>query len=308
MDVMPGKMRIWMNGRLVDHADATTHVLSHSLHYGLGVFEGIRAYAQPDGRGGIFRLREHMDRLVKSCQIATIEIGYSVDALCEATVKTLRDNNLSDCYIRPLVWLGEGSIKVGATENQINTAIAAWPWGAYLGEEALDRGVRVCVSSYTRMGVRQNYEKAKITGQYVNSVLAKREANMNGYDEAILLDDRGFVSEGTGENLFLVRDGEIWTPPRGSSILAGITRDTLLKLARDMDLTVREETFTRSDLYTCDEAFFCGTAAEVSPIREIDGRRIGVGRRGPITERIQKRYFETVRGERPEYVEWITVA
>lgn len=304
---MTANSKIWMNGRLVDHADATTHVLSHSLHYGLGVFEGIRAYAQPEGRGGVFRLREHMVRLVSSCRIATIDAEYSVDALCEATLETLRANELSDGYIRPLVWLGEGSVKVGATENKVNTAIAAWAWGAYLGEEALERGVRVCVSSYTRMGIRQNYEKAKITGQYVNSVLAKREANMNGYDEAILLDDGGFVTEGTGENLFLVREGEIWTPPRGSSILAGITRDTLLRLARDAGLTVREEAITRSDLYLADEAFFCGTAAEVSPIREIDGRRIGLGKRGPVTEELQKRYFQTVRGELAEYSEWITL-
>jgi branched-chain amino acid aminotransferase len=256
----------------------------------------------------VFRLREHMDRLVKSCHIATIEIGHSVDALCGATLSVLRENQLTDGYIRPLVWLGEGSIKVGATSNRIHTAIAAWTWGAYLGDEALERGVRACVSSYTRMGIRQNYEKAKITGQYVNSVLAKREANMNGYDEAILLDDRGFVCEGTGENLFLVRDGEIWTAPRGSSILAGITRDTLLTLAQDAGYRVREEAFTRADLYTADEAFFCGTAAEVSPIREIDGRRIGIGRRGPVTERLQTRYFGAVRGRLPEYARWITRA
>ena len=303
---MPGMPRIWMDGALVDYEAATTHVLSHSLHYGLGVFEGIRAYAQPDGRGGVFRLREHMDRLAKSCHIATIELGYSVDALCQATVSVLRANQLADGYIRPIVWLGEGSVKVGATENRIHTAIAAWKWGAYLGEEALEMGVRACVSSYTRLGIRQNYEKAKITGQYVNSVLAKREANMNGYDEAILLDDRGFVSEGTGENLFLVRGHEIWTPPRGSSILAGITRDTLLTLAQDAGLTVRAEAFTRSDLYTADEAFFCGTAAEVSPIREIDGRRIGVGRRGPVTEKLQSLYFDAVRGRAPAYRHWIT--
>ncbi|MEO1233313.1 MAG: branched-chain amino acid transaminase [Myxococcota bacterium] len=305
---MPENTRIWMDGRMVDYADATTHVLSHSLHYGLGVFEGIRAYEQPDGSAGVFRLREHMDRLAKSCHIATLEIGHSVQGLCDATLQVLRENRLSDGYIRPIVWIGEGSVKVGATENRIHTAIAAWTWGAYLGDEALERGVRVCVSSYTRMGIRQNYEKAKITGQYVNSVFAKREANMNGFDEAILLDDRGFVAEGTGENLFLVREGELWTPPRGSSILAGITRDTLIRLARDEGLVVREEAFTRSDLYVSDEAFFCGTAAEVSPIREIDGRRIGIGRRGPITERLQKRYFEAARGLLPQYAEWITSA
>ena len=303
---MPEKTRIWMDGRIVDYADATTHILSHSLHYGLGAFEGIRAYRQPDGRGGVFRLREHLERLVQSCRIATLEIGYSVDALCKATLSVLRDNQLTDGYIRPLVWLGEGSIKVGATENQIHVAIAAWPWGAYLGEEALEKGVRACVSSYTRMGIRQNYEKAKITGQYVNSVLAKREANMNGYDEAILLDDRGFVTEGTGENIFLVREGTLWTPPRGGSILAGITRETLITLAREAGYVVREESLTRSDLYSCDEALFCGTAAEVSPIREIDGRRIGIGRRGPVTEKLQSAYFDAVRGHLGAHAEWIT--
>lgn len=295
-----------MNGALVAHEQATTHVLSHSLHYGLGVFEGIRAYAQPDGAAGVFRLKEHMTRLVDSCHIATIEVEHSVSDLEKATLSVLRENQLADCYIRPIVWLGEGSIKVGATENKVNTAIAAWTWGAYLGAEALEKGVRVCVSSYTRVGVRQGYEKAKITGQYVNGVLAKREANMNGYDEAILLDDQGLVTEGTGENLFLVRNGVIFTPPRGSSILAGITRDTLITLATDSGISVREEAFTRSDLYTADEAFFCGTAAEVSPIREIDGRKIGSGRRGPITEQLQTLYFNVARGRINRYESWIT--
>ncbi len=298
-------LRIWMDGQMVDYADATTHVLSHSLHYGLGVFEGIRAYAQPDGRAGIFRLRDHMQRLHDSCRIATIEPPFSVDALCEAARTVMRDNGLSDGYLRPIIWLGEGSIKVGSTENTVHSAIAAWEWGAYLGTEALELGVRACVSSYTRLGVRQHHEKAKITGQYVNGVLAKREAQRNGYDEAILLDDHGYVSEGTGENLFLVREGELWTPPRGSSILAGITRATVLTLAKDLGFVVREESFTRSDLYTADELFFCGTAAEVSPVREIDGRVIGTGRRGPITETIQTTYFEAVRGRDARHHEWI---
>lgn len=297
---------IWMDGELVEHANATTHVLSHSLHYGLGVFEGIRSYAQPDGVGGVFRLKEHMDRLLESCHIATIPVSYTSEELVEATLTVMRKNGLSGGYIRPLVWMGPGSVKVGALDNPVHTMIAAWTWGAYLGEDALEKGIRACVSSYTRMGIRQNYEKAKITGQYVNSVLAKREANMNGYDEAILLDDRGLVSEGTGENIFLVRKGEIWTPPRGSSILAGITRDTLITIAKDMGLTIREESFTRGDLYTAEELFFCGSAAEVSPIREVDGRKIGAGKRGPITEKLQSAYFDCVNGKTDAYTHWIT--
>lgn len=303
---MADKYPIWLDGEIVPYEAATTHVLSHSLHYGLGAFEGIRAYKGADGRSAIFRLREHIGRLFDSCRIATIDIPFTEDQIVEATLGLLRHSGLAECYIRPLVWLGEGSIKVAARDNAVRVAIAAWPWGAYLGDEAIERGVRLCVSSYTRIGVRSHYEKAKICGQYVNSVLAKREALANGFDEAILLDEQGYVSEGTGENLFIVRDGAIFTPPRGASILAGITRDTLLTLARDGELEVREEHMTRSDLYLADEVFMCGTAAEVTPVREIDGRIIGSGVRGPITARVQKDYFNAVRGGNDRHPEWLS--
>jgi len=302
---MPDKLPIWLDGEIVPYENATTHMLSHTLHYGLGVFEGIRAYQGKDGRTAVFRLQEHVKRLFDSCKIATINVPYSEAQIGDAIRTLLKNNNLADCYIRPLVWLGEGTIKVAASDNVVRVAIAAWPWGAYLGDEALEQGVRVCVSSYTRIGIRANYEKAKICGQYVNSVLAKREAMANGYHEAILLDQQGFVAEGTGENIFLVRDGVIYTPDRGASLLAGITRESLLDLARDAGIEVREQALTRSELYLADEVFLCGTAAEVTPVREIDGRIVGSGRRGPITERIQKDYFAAVRGENPRREGWL---
>lgn len=304
--LMADKYPIWLDGEIVPYEAATTHVLSHSLHYGLGAFEGIRAYKGEDGRSAIFRLKEHVKRLFDSCRIATIEVPFTEQEICDAILHVVRHNKLAECYIRPLVWLGEGSIKVAALDNAVRVAIAAWPWGAYLGDEALERGVRLCVSSYSRIGIRSHFEKAKISGQYVNSVLAKREALANGFDEAILLDAQGFVAEGTGENIFVVRDGTIFTPPRGSSILAGITRDTLLTLAADAEIPVREETITRSDLYLNDEVFMCGTAAEVTPVREIDGRIIGNGRRGPVATRIQKDYFHAVRGNHSRHPEWLT--
>lgn len=302
---MPDKLPIWLDGEIVPYENATTHMLSHTLHYGLGVFEGIRAYQCKDGRTAVFRLQEHVKRLFDSCKIATIKVPFSEAQISDAIRTLLRNNKLADCYIRPLVWLGEGTIKVAASDNVVRVAIAAWPWGAYLGDEALEQGVRVCVSSYTRIGIRANYEKAKICGQYVNSVLAKREAMANGYHEAILLDQQGFVAEGTGENIFLVRDGVIYTPDRGASLLAGITRESLLDLARDAGIEVREQALTRSELYLADEVFLCGTAAEVTPVREIDGRIVGTGRRGPITERIQKDYFAAVRGENARREGWL---
>lgn len=303
---MPDKMPIWMNGEIVPYEAAQTHVLSHTLHYGLGVFEGIRAYRTHDGRTAVFRLPEHMKRLLDSCLLATIEIPYTAAQLTEATLDLLKRNQIEAGYIRPIVWLGEGTIKVAADDNVVHVAIAAWPWGAYLGEEALERGVRCCVSSYTRIGIRSHFEKAKISGQYVNSVLAKREALATGFDEAILLDGQGYVSEGTGENLFIVRDGVLITPPRGASMLAGITRSSILTLARDVDIPTEEAALTRSDLYTADEVFLTGTAAEVSPVREIDGRRIGSGGRGPVTEQLQTAFFATVRGENAKRTEWLS--
>ncbi len=303
---MPAKTKIWMNGEIVPFEAATTHVLSHSLHYGLGAFEGIRSYETNDGRAAVLRLREHIERLVQSCHIATIEVPYTVEQLITATKDVLRTNELRQCYIRPLVWLGEGTINIAADDNVINVAIAAWPWGAYLGSDALEKGVRCCVSSYTRIGIRSHYEKAKLTGQYVNSVLAKREAKLNGYHEAIMLDAQGYVSEGTGENIFIVRNGVLFTPPRGAAILAGITRESLMQVAHAEGLEVREENITRSDLYVADEVFMCGTAAEVTPVREIDGRRIGRGARGPVCKGLQDAFFKVVRGADDRFSDWLT--
>ena len=304
--VMPAKTRIWMNGEIVPYEAATTHVLSHSLHYGLAAFEGIRSYESKDGRAAVFRLREHIDRLFQSCHIATIDVPYTPEQLTKATQDVLRINELKQCYIRPLIWLGEGSIKVSADDNVVNVAIAAWPWGAYLGKDALEKGIRCCVSSYTRIGIRSHYEKAKLSGQYVNSVLAKREAIANGFHEAIMLGAQGYVSEGTGENIFIVRDGVLYTPPRGAAILAGITRDSLMKVAHAEGFEIKEENITRSDLYIADEVFMCGTAAEVTPIREIDGRRIGIGARGPVCKKLQDAFFKAVRGQDDRFQDWLT--
>lgn len=303
---MQDAKRIWLDGEVVDYGAATTHVLSHTLHYGLGVFEGIRAYKTAGGKTAIFRLEDHTKRLLDSARICLIDVKYTVEQINEACKLVLRENALDEGYLRPLIWLGEGSIKVAAVDNAVRFAIAAWPWGAYLGDEALEMGVRCCVSSYTRMGVRSHYEKAKICGQYTNSVLAKREAINNGFHEAILLDQAGYVTEGSGENLFIVRDGVLFTPPRGASILAGFTRSSIITLAKDAGFTVREERFTRSDLYIADEVFLCGTAAEVTPVREIDGRRIGAGRRGPVTEQLQQAYFDAVRGNDESHPEWLS--
>lgn len=303
---MPEKLPIWLDGEIVPYEKATTHVLSHSLHYGVAAFEGIRAYECTDGRSAVFRLREHVDRLFDSCRIGLLEIQYTPEQIVEATLQLLRNNGLKESYIRPLVWLGEGSMGVAAVDNEVRVALAAWPWGAYLGAEALEKGVRLCTSSYTRIGIRSHHEKAKITGQYVNSVLAKREALSGGFHEAIMLDEQGYVAEGTGENLFLVKNGVIFTPPSGASILAGITRDSLITIARDAEIEVREEQITRTQLYVADEVFMCGTAAEVTPVREIDRRQIGSGERGPVTTRMQKAYFGAVRGQNERHPEWLT--
>ncbi len=298
--------RIWLDGELVDSERAKIHVLSHSLHYGLGVFEGIRAYQTNDGRTAIFRLPEHLDRLFKSCNAATITIPYTQAQLHQAIIDVLKKNDLKESYIRPLVWLGEGSIGIAATDNKIRVMVAAWPWATYLGEEGLENGVKCCFSTFTRIGINSHLEKAKICGHYVNSVLAKREAISRGCAEALMLDAQGYVTEGTGENIFVIREGTLYTPPRGSSILAGITRDTIIKLAKDRGLELREKMITRSDLYFSDEIFMTGTAAEVTPISELDGRSIGNGKRGPITELLQSDYFSLIRGGNPAHAEWLT--
>lgn len=296
---------IWMNGELVPWDEAKVHVLTHTLHYGLGVFEGIRCYKCVDGRSGIFRLREHIDRLFQSALIAQIEIPFSKEEIEEACKEIVRVNGLDEAYIRPLVFIGEGVMGVHPHDNPIRVAIIAWKWGAYLGEEALKNGTRAKTSSFIRHHPNAMMTKAKICGNYVNSVLAKREVTRLGYDEAILLDPEGYVAEGSGENIFLVKNGIIKTTPP-TTILPGITRDTVIKLAKDRGYTVIEERFTRDELYIADEVFLTGTAAEITPVREIDDRPIGNGKPGKITKELQELYFNTVRGKLPQYSYWIT--
>ncbi len=296
--------KIWMDGALIDWDAANVHVLTHSLHYGLGVFEGIRCYKQSDGSSAIFRLREHIQRLADSAKIATLPMPYDVDTLCAASVETVKANKLEECYLRPLAFVGDGAMGLGARDNPTRVTIIAWKWGAYLGEDGLKRGIRAKVSSFSRAGVNALMAKGKVVGHYVNSILAKREVLQNGYDEAIMLDPQGYVCEASGENIFVVRNGVVSTAPLGSSILGGITRETTIRLMQDMGLEVRERLIGRDELYIADEVFMVGTAAEVTPVREVDDRTVGAGERGPITEKVQSRYFAAVRGDGPK--EWLT--
>lgn len=297
--------KIWLDGRLVDWADAQVHVLTHTLHYGLGAFEGIRAYQREDGRSHIFRLQEHIRRLFDSARIATMEIPYTEEAIAEACKETLRANGQSTAYLRPLAFLGDGAMGLYALSNPVRVTIATWNWGAYLGEDGLRDGIRAKISSWTRNHPNSLMPKGKICGHYVNSILAKREVMAAGYDEAIMLDHEGYISEASGENLFVVKDGVVRTPPLGSSILGGITRDSLLRLFRDQGIPVEFARFSRDELYLADEVFLCGTAAEITPVREIDNRRIGNGRRGEITSWIQETFFGIVRGNDERYPEWL---
>jgi branched-chain amino acid aminotransferase len=297
--------KIWVDGELIDWDLATDHVLAHTLHYGLGAFEGIRAY-NCKGRAAIFRLPEHIDRLFDSCTIATLEIPFSRDQLMQACLDVVRVNKLGAAYVRPLIYLGSGALGLGTFEPPVRSVVAAFEWGAYLGEEGLTRGIRCKVSGFRRASVDAAVFKGKICGQYVTSILAKRDALKEGYDEAILLDSNGLVAEGSGENIFLVRDQVIYTPPTSAAILAGVTRDTVITLAREAGYTVVERSFTRDELWTADEAFFTGTAAEVTPIREIDRRQIGAGEPGPITRDLQERYFAVVKGEADSHREWLS--
>ena len=296
--------RIWIDGKLVAFEDARVHVLTHALHYGIGVFEGIRAYRTADGRSAVFRLREHVQRLYDSAHIVLMEVPFPADELEAACVEVLRANKLAEGYIRPLAFFGAGAMGVGA-QNPVQVIVAAWPWGAYLSEEGVKRGIRAKISSFTRMHVNVQMVRAKISGQYVNSFLATREAALSGYEEAILLDTEGYVAEGAGENIFIVKHGVLQTPPLSSAVLAGITRDSVLKIARDLGVPVKEEKFTRDAMYLADELFMTGTAAEVTPVREVDNRRIGKGEPGPVTKRIQETFFRAVRGEEPRYREWL---
>ena len=305
MPITPSKY-IWMDGELVEWDKAQIHVLSHSLHYGSGAFEGIRAYRTPQGVA-VFRLREHIERLFRSAKVFMIEIPFSVDELVEATRTVVRDNELTEgCYIRPLVYLGYGEMGLNPLPSPVNVSIAAWPWGAYLGDEGMANGVRMKISSWQRHDPNAVPTAAKGTGMYVNSSLAKVEAIKAGYDEAILLAPNGRVSECTGENIFIVRDGVLTTPPTSDAgALEGITQDSVETIARDLGIEVRHEHIIRTDLYLADEAFLTGTAAEVVPIRAVDDRPVGSGRPGRITKELQQTYFATVRGEVDQYKEWL---
>lgn len=294
--------KIWMNGELVKWEDAKVHLLTHALHYGSGVFEGIRCYNTKKGPA-VFRLREHMERLENSAKIHYMELPYSVGEMVEATKELISANKLSECYIRPIAFRGYGEMGLNPLNSVVDVAIAVWPWGTYLGEEGLSNGIRVKVSSFERINSNVLPPAAKATGQYINSILAKVEALKAGYDEAIMLDNRGLVSEGPGENIFLVKDGMLYTPPSHASILPGLTRDSVIRLAGDLGVGVCITDLDRGMLLSSDELFFTGTAAEVTPIREVDG--ITIGPPGPMTKKLQKKFFEAVKGEDKKYAQWL---
>jgi branched-chain amino acid aminotransferase len=297
--------KIWKDGELIDWRDATVHVLTHTLHYGMGVFEGVRAYKTEQGTA-IFRLREHTERLFNSAKIFQLKIPFDLDTVMQAQLQVVRENKLETCYLRPLVWIGDEKLGISAKGNRVHIAIAGWPWGAYLGEDGLNKGIRVKTSSFTRHHVNVSLVRAKACGYYINSILANQEALADGYDEALLLDTEGYVSEGSGENVFIVKNGKIYTPDL-ASCLDGITRDSIVTLARDLGIEVIEKRITRDEVYCADEAFFTGTAAEVTPIRELDNRSIGDGTRGPVTTRLQTLFFDIVAGRAPQYNHWLTL-
>ena len=297
--------KIWMNGELVDWADAKVHLLTHALHYGSGVFEGIRAYGTARGTH-VFRLTDHIERLLRSCKIYMMDVPYSTAALVEATKEVIRANNLDSCYVRPIIYRGYGEMGLFPLKAPVDVAIAVWPWGAYLGDEGIARGIRAKISSFRRFGPNSMPPAAKATGQYINSSLAKVEAVKAGYEEAILLDDQGNLSEGTGENLFVIRDGVVATPPASCDVLEGITADTVAAVCRDENIPLVRRVMVRSDLYVADEAFLTGTAAEIVPLREVDDRVIGEP--GPVTQRIQEIFYGIIKGENgryEDYLEWV---
>lgn len=302
MDDRDGK--IWMDGKLTDWRNAKIHVLTHSLHYGMSVFEGVRAYKTDKGTV-IFRLVEHTKRLLNSAKIFQMNVPYDMDTLMEAQKQVIRENRLETGYIRPIIWIGSEALGISARNNTIHTAIAAWTWGAYLGEDGMNRGIRVKISSFSRHHVNVSLVRAKASGYYINSILANQEATADGYDEAMLLDTEGFVSEGSGENVFIVKNGKLYTPDL-ASCLDGITRDSVITLAKDAGIEVIEKRITRDEVYCADEVFFSGTAAEITPIREVDNRQIGSGSRGPVTEKIQSLFFDAVSGKNPKYAHWLS--
>ena len=304
MATQEGKM--WLDGVLVEQPDAKVHVLTHSLHYGLAVFEGVRAYQTPDGRTAIFRLQEHTERLLNSAKIFQLDCTYGFDELVQAQKDVVRLNNLASAYIRPLIWVGSEKLGIAAKDNTIHAAIAAWHWGAYLGEEGIKKGIRVKTSSYTHHHPNVTMCKAKAASNYPVSILANQEVTRNGYDEAILMDPQGFVCQGSGENLFLVKNGELHTPDLSGGALDGITRRTIIEFAKDLGIKVIERRITRDEFYLADEVFMTGTAAEVTPIREYDDRMIGNGGRGELTEQLQTLYFDVVQGRSDKYQHWLS--
>jgi branched-chain amino acid aminotransferase len=297
--------KIWMDGELVDWRDAKIHVLTHTLHYGCGAFEGVRAYNTVNGTA-IFRLREHTERLFNSAKILRMKIPFSLQQVMDAQAQVVKANKLESCYIRPLIWIGDEKLGVSPKGNKVHLMVAAWAWGAYLGEEGLKRGIRVKTSSYTRHHVNITMTQAKTVSNYTNSILANMEATDDGYDEALLLDASGFVSEGAGENLFIIKGGVVYTPDLSAGALNGITRNTIFAICQDLGLKLVEKRITRDEVYIADEAFFTGTAAEVTPIRELDRVQIGEGARGPVTEKIQSAFFDIVNGRNAKYAEWLT--
>jgi branched-chain amino acid aminotransferase len=297
--------RIWLDGALVPWDQANVHVLTHTLHYGLGVFEGIRCYKTADGRSAVFRLGDHLRRLYESAHINLMQVPVPQAQLEEVCLEALRQNDLPEGYLRPLVFIGDGEMGLNPGGNAIRVAVMAWAWGRYLGEEGVQKGIRAKVSSFSRHHVNAKMTKGKTCGDYVNSILAKREALLDGYDEAILLDTQGLVSEASGENIFVVRDRVLATPTL-HSVLGGVTRATILELARDKGIPIEERAITRDELYVADEVFLTGTAAEVTPIREIDRRKVGSGSRGPLTQALQTAFFDVVTGRNPKYERWLT--
>jgi len=294
---------IWFDGKLVDWRDARIHVLTHSLHYGMSVFEGVRAYDTAQGTA-IFRLPEHTRRLMNSAKIFQMNLGYDFETLMQAQKEVVRSNKLESCYLRPIAWIGSEKLGVSPKGNTVHVAIAAWPWGAYLGEDGITKGIRVKTSSFTRHHVNSSLVRAKASGYYINSILANSEATNDGYDEALLLDTEGYVSEGSGENVFIIRQGKLFTPDL-ASCLDGITRDAVITMARGLDIEVIEKRITRDEVYCADEAFFTGTAAEITPIRELDNRAIGSGQRGPLTQRLQQLFFDVTAGKSERYRQWL---
>lgn len=296
---------IWYDGKMVPWRDANTHVLTHTLHYGLGVFEGVRAYETERGTA-IFRLQEHTNRLFNSAHILMMKIPYDKATLMQAQCDVVRQNKLSSCYIRPLAFYGSEAMGLSAKTLSVHIIIAAWPWGTYLGPESLEKGIRVKISSFTRHHVNINMCRAKSVSTYTNSILANQEVSANGYDEALLLDTDGYVAEGSGENIFIIKQGRIFTPDL-TACLEGISRASVIELAGEIGVPVIEKRITRDEVYCADEAFFTGTAAEVTPIRELDNRMIGDGKRGPITTRIQSMFFECVKGKAQKHMDWLTL-